>query len=302
MEYKLTENDLQWRPQYAFDEASKKWILTVSVSYHLLLDISPPLLGTPARIVPTIPKTPEWAKMKKGVYSCSNQPSRNWTPEDSQSWDQFFSEPTYSALSAFVTSLNWLQDSSEPAASDQGPAENTNHAPVMIASNHLQLAVCPEPLICTSSAAAAAWSSSRHQNGTAVATPVPQDDVGTRVALGDIVVIVPDDESRANDIVAGYTIPISFGKVTGWSVDKPLVDATISVKWLYSASINDKFSVWVVGGQEIVDTILFSTLQKRSDGSVITMKFTRAGKLTAASRVLLEPILAEDYHGDEGED
>ena len=42
MEYKLTENDLQWRPQYAFYEATRRWVIVSSPREHNLVATANP--------------------------------------------------------------------------------------------------------------------------------------------------------------------------------------------------------------------------------------------------------------------
>ncbi len=285
MEYKLIESDLEWRPRFRFDSSTRQWIESLHVRYHLISEECSSLIRTPDIIRAKLPTTTEWQKIKKGVHGCAASASRCWTSEDTKSWESFFNNPTYPNLSPFMTADYW----SDPSRDHDSSAHISLPLPSP-STNQQLLLTCPEPLVCESPAAATAWSQSRRR------TPVsaPQSEVHLNenrdahdLCESDVVVIIPDDNSRDQDVEAGYTLPISFGRIVAVN------DVSVKLEWLFSTSIDAKFSLWVIGGQPVRDIVDISVLQRSVDGSVLKMKFTSAKKLTAASRVLLEPILSE---------
>jgi hypothetical protein len=274
MEYKLTENDLEWRPRYTFNPDSRQWVESPNVKYHLIPDGSSTLIRTPDTIQPKLPNGAEWQRIQKCVMGCASAESRNWGPSDTRSWEEFFRNPTYPILLPFVTSTSY--------STQLNVASN----PPQISSNALQLTVCPEPLVCDSASTAAAWSHGRHQRPStqqAVISP----DTYPLLTPGDVVIVVPDDISRLNDFEAGYTVPISFGKVLSVGSESAVLS------WLFCNSLDDKFSEWVANGKPVHDEISLSILQRRPDGSIVKVKFTKGRKLTSASRVVVDQLLAE---------
>ena len=118
------------------------------------------------------------------------------------------------------------------------------------------------------------------------------------VCVDDVVVIIPDDESRQMDEQVGYTLPLSFGNVlavhpTGVK-DHP--EPCVQVAWLRAATLQSKFSVWYKRpGEPNVDYIKIEALQvEESTGEIMKIEFSNRNTIKPASRKLFAHLLEDD--------
>jgi hypothetical protein len=277
LQYKLREADADWRPSSKFDVNDRKW-LPATCRYKLLqspVDGSEPFIST----APVTDKV--WERLKKGVADCSVQTSREWTSSDRESWDRFFQDPV-----GQVVLSPWVPTN---IPSGNSPESDEIADIAMIESE------CAEPLVCADERTAIEWARTRKRKKL----DQTQNTITTgRFSLeeGDIVVVIPDEDSRKRDEAAGYMIPVSFGKVRsvhleGWGdIPEPCCQLT----WLRSDSLSSKFSIWLQNdGNPSVDTVPIEALQVAQDGEVLKICLTSRGTLKPASRKIIEEIISK---------
>ena len=275
MRYKLNEAEPEWRPRKRFDPVTNAWNDDPSIEYFLIDEFTHMNENPDIKKVcwAELTSSSEWKKMMKGILSCSSLPSRKWQDSHTTDWSHFFDGNDDYDLAPWVPRVE--QDKQPP------PTESSTSAALITlpVDNDHALELCPEPLVCSDFATAKAWGSSRRS--------IPDSLTSDTISVGDVICVIPDEESRAGDAALGYLLPVSFGTVISVDAD------SIEVGWLFASDMNAKFSPWMLsGGTEIRDRVSNSAIQRKQDGCFAKIKFTAGGKLTAASKLLVNDLLA----------
>ncbi len=315
LQYKLQESDPEWRPNHKLNVNTKEWERSDSVEYNLMAKMSVADQALPPKVI-TVCLPPEtdsdWAAVKKGVYSCQFVTYRKWTNCQKQSWDLFFgggSDSGHISPWAISSSLQ-VHPVAVPSTQVETLAPQLHlvsalpsHIPLTVpVHSHPTIATpanlvqCPEPFVCADGATASAWSLSKGVNtiaSTAASSPPQAASSACIPAIGTTVCIVPDQQSQANDAVAGYDLPISFGRVL--EVDQMSNPPAVKLLWLFSDSIEGAFSPWLKDGKEQIDSVPLSALQNEDESDeFLTVTFTKTFKLSAPSKVKILHLIGGD--------
>ena len=267
LQYKLRESEDEWRPRKIFDVASKRWICADGTESAPEYSAISGMTENHMRMGPELLKfsvpsdSPDWQKMKRSIMDKDAHKYRlNWNADSTASWNDYFqsTNPT-------VMLSPWVISDSSPVSD----SEIVEFVPFPTA-DHVEH--CPEPFVAADKATADAWKASKRRK--TIPTPEasqPAPVANQIVAVGDVIIMEPDDASRAKDIEFGYTLPISFGKVA--EVDT--VEECVQVHWLFCTSLEGKFSNWPQA-ELCLDKVSFSHLVRRENSSeVLKVEFTR---------------------------
>jgi hypothetical protein len=260
LQYKRSECDVDWGPNYSLDLISGEWVpdanvvytlITVEHSTHLLQNAPAISVGTPQAIC-----------LQTKILSCQHY-LKNWELSTTDWWISFFS-------STDTTISPWILASHQPQ-----PPES------IISLSYpqpQQISQMQEPLVCSNQASSAAWTLARKGAPCIITT----------LKINDVVLVAPDEGSVEEDKNAGYFLPVSFGKVT--SVGDLLVD----VEWLFAETFHSKFRPWIESYGPRKSTIHPDTIHTDPKGKVIKIEFTKASKLCAHSLKLIESLLSKE--------
>ena len=284
LQYKLREWDEEWGPTRKFDTQSKEWISdTVPPEYSALKPVTSPFWKSPPDEILRIRSeevSQEWAKVKRVILDTTFQRNRlGWTSDDSHSWRKFFQDPRagFPDLSPWLISYYASLPASEPTIAEEAARSE----------DAFDQTDAPELFVAADKATAEAWKIAKRKRR------IPDNPSTTELTAGDVVVIMPDETSRNNDILFGYTIPISFGKIE--SIDE--LSKSVNVSWLYASTIDGKFMPWPCGNasQPAGDTVSISKLQKQEGSDrFIKVSFNRHDKLTATSKLLIQHLVSDE--------
>ena len=108
------------------------------------------------------------------------------------------------------------------------------------------------------------------------------------------IVIEPDDESRAEDEAAGYTLPLSIGRVVEVDMDPDLMGPILHVEWFYSESFSGKWRVWLEKRNPRMGWVALSEIQRDDSGEIVFVNFTSSEKcLCATSKAVLRSLIGD---------
>ncbi len=173
--------------------------------------------------------------------------------------------------------------------------------------------VVPEPLVCSTAAAAAAWKAARAARRPTARYRAPGDVIKgsnvtrlgddsarshklvepclTEVRKGDILVIFGDADSRETDAALGYFLDASFGKVTA------IEGLKVHVSWLFTESYSAKLRPWYLqNGHEHTGILHESELFTGDTSSATPLKATvsRNKKLAQATKQAIIDVIGVD--------
>ena len=276
MQYKLKEADPEWKPTSRFDNIQRKWV-PAATKYWLLQSVSEEFLNSQPPVLTNMLDGKHWDRLKKGISVCARQQPRRWTDTHQSSWDSFFDDPicTGISLSPWVSALSSQLSNVEPV--DQLPQRSSDGVD------------CPEPLVCMDEMTAVEWARSRkRRRQTSSNDGVPQKPF---VELGDIVIVVPEEESRKRDEEAGYMLPISFGRVMSLHMDED--EPFVELAWYRSDTLSSKFSLWLQrNGEPTIDAVDVGALQvDPKSGELMKVEMTSRGTLKPSSRQMIKALI-----------
>jgi hypothetical protein len=110
------------------------------------------------------------------------------------------------------------------------------------------------------------------------------------VALGDILVVFPDEESLQADRSLGYFLSASFGKV--WKIE----GLSVHVNWLFAERYSSKLRPWYLhGGQIYSGVIQENEIFTGDTNSIEPLKAVLDSnkKLRKATRVAIEDVIGK---------
>jgi hypothetical protein len=175
MRYKIYEADAQWRPTMEYNPLTKLWVLVPDSSYEIMSpDSTSALLGS----LPTVVSQVEYSDaLRTSVLNCGTSMEgliqckliscpldisyhrfhfhlTGWTQADTESWIDFFNDE---GIFQLIPLAPWALSSLKAIPVPQEQAQLVLE-PTVSASQ-----VIPEPLVCGTVEAAAAWKSARTQ-------------------------------------------------------------------------------------------------------------------------------------------
>lgn len=273
LRYKHHEQDQEWYPRALWD--GTKWA-QASVDYCVLPLVdeefikSRPLLSKRQQIKTS--NTLRTSILKCEKHFCS------WDEAHSSEWNQFFDSP--SGFGNDSELCPWfIADTVHSIQVAQIEDE------ISIAHPPASPGTPPELLVCSDSATAEAWSASRLASR---ADEPPFLPAQCEAVIGDVLLVFGDQESVLEDEAAGYSLPVSFGRVTETEDDHVLLT------WYFAESFGSKFGVWYdAPGVPRTTWLLLSKAQHDNEQKLVKILFTKASKLRAVSIRSLEKLLGK---------
>jgi hypothetical protein len=113
--------------------------------------------------------------------------------------------------------------------------------------------------------------------------------------LNRFIVIEPDEESLAEDAAAGYTLPLSVGRIVEVDNAPELSDGPmLLIEWLFSESFTGKWRVWLERRKPRTSWLALAEVQRDDTDNIIFVNFTAADKcLSACSKRALRSIIGD---------
>jgi hypothetical protein len=185
-----------------------------------------------------------------------------WTAADTALWRQYFEK-----------SGPYTIKERPPFSIENLRPHTGNSVVAKPKANMVPISQIPEPMVCTTSDAATAWTTARASvRQFSRSTRMPGDVLKSLnsqsfqlhrrsdcrlfvthrsgVKKGDILVIFPDDASMELDRAKGYFLAASFGKVV------KIVGIEVIVNWLFAEAYSSKLRPWMLAdGAMYTDTL-----------------------------------------------